>query len=203
MDVTLQSDEQLAALAAREGSDGPAFVALVERFRPRVWRICFRLMGNEQDANDAAQEVFVRLFLNRTKFAGLSAYATWVHAIAVRTCLGLRRSRGRRLKRERVSDEQNWESRQPAASPQPAGLKLDLDKMLETLDEEERALLILKYAEGYDYNELAEIFSLSVSACKMRGQPGPRKTASPLRRANRLGGSPAAGGRVRHGGATR
>ena len=40
--------------------------------------------------------------------------------------------------------------------------------MLETLDEEERAMLILKYAEGYDYNELAEIFDVSVSACKMR-----------------------------------
>ena len=168
MDVTLQTDEQLAALAAREGSDGPAFVALVERFRGRVWRICFRLMGNEQDANDAAQEVFVRLFLNRTKFAGRSAYATWVHAIAVRTCLTLRRGRGRRLKRERAADEESWEERQPARESQSAGLSLDLAKMLETLDEEDRALLILKYAEGYDYEELAEIFSLSVSACKMR-----------------------------------
>ena len=40
--------------------------------------------------------------------------------------------------------------------------------MLEMLDEEDRAMLILKYAEGYDYEELAEIFELSVSACKMR-----------------------------------
>ncbi len=168
VDVTLQTDEQLADLAAREGSDGPAFVALVERFRPRVWRICFRLMGNEQDANDAAQEVFVRLFLNRTKFAGRSAYATWVHAIAVRTCLTLRRGRGRRQKHERVNDEESWEQRQPVREAQSPGLSLDLAKMLETLDEEDRALLILKYAEGYDYQELAEIFNLSVSACKMR-----------------------------------
>ena len=62
LEVTERTDEQLAAEAAREGSDGPAFVALVERFRQRVWRICYRLLGNEQDANDAAQEVFVRLF---------------------------------------------------------------------------------------------------------------------------------------------
>ena len=41
-------------------------------------------------------------------------------------------------------------------------------KMLEILDEEDRAMLILKYAESYDYEELAEIFNLSVSACKMR-----------------------------------
>jgi len=48
------------------------------------------------------------------------------------------------------------------------GLSLDLQQMLETLDEEDRALLILKYAEDYRYGELAEIFELSVSACKMR-----------------------------------
>ena len=94
-----QTDEQLAAEAAREGSDGPAFVALVARFRQRVWRICFRLLGNEDDAHDAAQEVFVRLFLHRGRFDGRSKYATWVHGVAVRTCLTLRRGRGRRQKR--------------------------------------------------------------------------------------------------------
>jgi len=54
----------------------------------------------------------------------------------------------------------------PESSPRL--LALDLLRMLETLDEEDRAMLILKYAEGYDYEELAEIFNLSVSACKMR-----------------------------------
>ncbi len=113
-----QTDEQLAALAAREGSDGPAFVALVERFRPRVWRICFRLMGNEQDADDAAQEVFVRLFFSRAKFEGRSKYATWVHAIAVRTCLTLRRGRGRRRKHEQPAGEENWVERAALARRQ-------------------------------------------------------------------------------------
>jgi RNA polymerase sigma-70 factor (ECF subfamily) len=162
------TDEQLAAEAAREGSDGPAFVALVDRFRGRVWRICYRLLGNEQDANDAAQEVFVRLFLNRTKFAGRSKYATWVHGIAVRTCLSMRRGRGRRQRHESVQADGAWEARQPDRDEPSPGLALDLMKMLEMLDEEDRALLILKYAESYDYEELAEIFDLSVSACKMR-----------------------------------
>lgn len=168
MDLAPLTDEQLAAAAARETSDGPAFVALVERFRQRVWRICFRLMSNEQDANDAAQEVFVRLFLQRDKFAGRSKYGTWVHGVAVRTCLAMRRGRGRRQRHESVSADVGWESRQPARAAVPQGLSLDLMKMLEILDEEDRALLILKYAEGYDYDELAAIFELSPSACKMR-----------------------------------
>ena len=49
-----------------------------------------------------------------------------------------------------------------------AGLSLDLMQMLEILDEEDRAMLILKYAENYNYEELSEIFGVSVSACKMR-----------------------------------
>ncbi len=168
MKLTELSDEQLAALAAREGSDGPAFTTIVERFRERVWHICFRLMSNEHDANDAAQEVFVRLFLHRDKFEGRSKYSTWVHGISVRTCLTLRRGRGRRHKHEHtVADDQTLPEAEARSSAAP-GLALDVNHMLESLDEEDRALLLLKYGESYSHEELAEMFGLSVSACKMR-----------------------------------
>ncbi len=162
------TDEQLAAAAAREGSDGPAFVELVERFRQRVWHICYRLLGNEHDANDAAQEVFVRLFLHRAKFEGRSKYSTWVHGIAVRTCLTIRRSRGRRQRRENLASDETIEAQSAGTKPATEGLSLDLMQMLDILDEEDRAMLILKYAENYGHEELAEIFGISVSACKMR-----------------------------------
>ena len=172
LDTLQQTDEELAAEAAREGSDGPAFVALVERFRQRVWRICYRLLGNEADASDAAQEVFVRLFLHRAKFDGRSKYATWAHSIAVRTCLSIRRGRGRRQKHETTASDQQLESTgsTDSHSEQPSGDRLSMDALtvLEDLDEVDRALLILKYAESYSYEELAAMFDLSVSACKMR-----------------------------------
>ena len=165
MDLTNRTDEQLAAEAKREGSDGPAFQCLLERFRRKVWQICYRLMGNEQDANDAAQEVFVKLFLNRAKFEGRSKYSTWVHGVALRTCLTLRRSRSRRMKREVVAD---LPPDGIATSDTQPELGMDLERMLGILGEEDRALLILKYSEGYSYDELSEMFGLSVSACKMR-----------------------------------
>lgn len=161
------SDEQLAAEAAREGSDGPAFVALVDRYRERVWRICYRLMGNPHDAQDAAQEVFIRLFFERARFAQRSKYSTWVHGVAVRTCLHLRRGRGRRQRREGPADPGALAQR-IAHAPAEGDAALDLVAMLDVLDEEDRALVLLKYAEGYSHEELAAIFELSVSACKMR-----------------------------------
>jgi RNA polymerase sigma-70 factor, ECF subfamily len=167
-DFSQLTDEELAAQAARESSDGPAFVALVERFRQRVWRICWRLLGNDEDAGDAAQEVFLRLFLHRTRFAGRSRYSTWVHGLAGRTCLAMRRSRSRRRRHEATVSEAQWDARQPTEDASTPGAALDLLAMLETLDEEDRAMLLLKYAEGYEHEELAAIFELSVSACKMR-----------------------------------
>jgi len=168
-----QSDEQLAAEAAREGSDGPAFVELLRRYRERVWRICYRLLDNAEDAHDAAQEVFVRLFTCRKQFAGRSKYSTWVHGVAVRTTLTIRRSRTRQRKRVNTATDESLEQQASSASAAQtregaAALAMDLSSVLDELSEEDRAMLILKYVEQYNYEELAEMFELSVSACKMR-----------------------------------
>ena len=166
LDIPDLPDEQLAALAAREGSDGPAFVALVQRYQERVWRICYKLLGEVHEAHDEAQEVLVRMFSHRAQFEGRSKYSTWVHGIAVRTCLMVRRGRGRQRKREAALAAQIEPSHRAESSS--TDLSLDLMKMLDTLDEEDRAMLILKYAEEQTFEDLAESFGLSLSACKMR-----------------------------------
>ena len=164
------SDEALASQAAREGSDGAAFTALMERYRERVWRVCWRLMGTQHDAEDAAQEVFVRLFFERVKFAGRSRYSTWLHGVALRTCLTLRRSRSRRRRREGPGDAEQIDAhadrRPEAAAAVDAGH--DMTKLLAGLDEEDRALVLMKFAEGHDYDELAEMFGSTAAALRMR-----------------------------------
>jgi RNA polymerase sigma factor (sigma-70 family) len=161
------TDEQLAAEAAREGSDGPAFVALVDRFQERIWRICYRLMSNEADAHDATQEVFVRMFVHRAKFEGRSKYSTWLHSLAVRTCLTMRRGRGRRQQHEEPAQAETLGDA-TARHETSADTQLDLLQMLEILDDEDRALVLLKYTEDYSYDDLAQMFGISESACKMR-----------------------------------
>ncbi|MBU6222521.1 MAG: RNA polymerase sigma factor [Planctomycetes bacterium] len=164
------SDEELAAQAAREGSDGAAFTALMERSRERVWRVCWRLMGTQHDAEDAAQEVFVRLFFDRAKFAGRSRYSTWLHGVALRTCLTLRRSRSRRRRREEPETSGRIEAeatRQPEVAA-AVDASHDVTKLLAGLDEEDRALVLMKFAEGHEYDELAEMFGSTAAALRMR-----------------------------------
>jgi RNA polymerase sigma-70 factor (ECF subfamily) len=170
------SDEDLAAQAAREGSDGVAFTALMDRFRDRVWRVCWRLMGSRHDAEDAAQEVFVRLFFERGKFAGRSRYSTWLHGVAIRTCLGMRRSRSRRRRREvpGSASSDDGQDRIETQADDRAGQADAVDaadaaqKLLAGLDEEDRALVLMKFAENHDYEALAEMFDSTPGALRMR-----------------------------------
>jgi RNA polymerase sigma-70 factor (ECF subfamily) len=170
------SDDELAVQAAREGSDGVAFTALMDRFRDRVWRVCWRLMGSQHDAEDAAQEVFVRLFFERGKFAGRSRYSTWLHGVAIRTCLGMRRSRSRRRRREVPGSAagDDGQDRIETQADERAGQADAVDaadaagKLLEGLDEEDRALVLMKFAENHDYEALAEMFDSTPGALRMR-----------------------------------
>jgi RNA polymerase sigma-70 factor (ECF subfamily) len=117
--------------------------------------------------------VFVRLFFERGKFAGRSRYSTWLHGVAIRTCLTLRRSRSRRRRRE-SSDPGGEVSlveahADPQASPEAAvDAAHDARKVLEHLDEEDRALVLMRFAENHDYEELAEMFGSTSGALRMR-----------------------------------
>ncbi|MFM7206986.1 MAG: RNA polymerase sigma factor [Planctomycetaceae bacterium] len=130
-------------------------------------------MGSEHDAEDAAQEVFVRLFFERGKFAGRSRYSTWLHGVAIRTCLMMRRSRSRRRRRESPESGGGIGVVEMHADPQASPETMvdaahDARKVLEQLDEEDRALVLMRFAENHDYDELAEMFGATSGALRMR-----------------------------------
>jgi RNA polymerase sigma factor (sigma-70 family) len=79
----------------------------------------------------------------------------------------LRRGSGRRRQRETKAFKQR-QCRESTVDQSPQETSLDLTQILETLEEEERAMLIMKYAEGHSYSDLAVMFGKTASACKMR-----------------------------------
>lgn len=90
----MQRDEALA-LSAGQG-DRDAFTTLVERHKSRVYYTLLRMVGNEQDAADLAQDVFVKLYRTLGQYRSESAFTTWLHRLAVNTGLDWLRSRQRK-----------------------------------------------------------------------------------------------------------
>jgi RNA polymerase sigma-70 factor (ECF subfamily) len=88
------SDEALAARAA--AGDEPAFEEIVARYQARVFRLAWRLTGNEGDAGDVLQETFLQVYRNLASFRGASRFGSWLYRIATNQALMQRRARARR-----------------------------------------------------------------------------------------------------------
>jgi RNA polymerase sigma factor (sigma-70 family) len=90
--------------------------------------------------------------------------------VAVRTCLTLRRSRTRRRRREEPDVDERIATAADTTAHASAAIDAshDVTALLDGLDEEDRALVLMRFAEGHDYDQLAEIFDISPGACRMR-----------------------------------
>ena len=159
----LREDDREAIEACR-GGDREAFDRLVERYQRDVYRLCYRYVNNHEDANDVAQEVFLRAYRAIGRFRGDSAFSTWLYRIAVNTCLNFRAAR------RPASDELP----ETLADPGPgAESKVEKDERsrrvrdaVSRLPEKQRATVILKIYHDLTHEEVAGILGATVGTVK-------------------------------------
>jgi RNA polymerase sigma-70 factor (ECF subfamily) len=165
------------AEAAREARLGnqQAFRVLVERHSRVLFRLAYRMTGNEQDAEDLVQESFLRAYKQLHNFDERAAFGTWLHRICVNCSLDLIRARKtRREIQNKVEDEQttSWLEKVAAPGPSPERLMLSnqvtelLEPALAKLSETERAAFILRHYEGSSIEDIAKALGVQTSAAK-------------------------------------
>jgi RNA polymerase sigma-70 factor (ECF subfamily) len=157
--------EQDAALVTRAlaGSEA-AFRELVDRHYANCGRFAYRLLGQRQDAEDAVQETFVRMHHALNRYDERNTFRAWLYRILVRSCGNVARGRSRRWRRFVSVDAVEH----PAAPAADGALRDALQRALELVDAPLREAFLLKYAEGFEYTEIAAITGASVPALKMR-----------------------------------
>ncbi|HMF77735.1 MAG TPA: sigma-70 family RNA polymerase sigma factor [Bryobacteraceae bacterium] len=162
-----------AAEAARLG-DQHAFRVLVERHSHALFRLAYRMTGNEQDAEDLVQETFLRAFKQLKNFDGRAAFGTWLHRICVNRSLDSLRARKTRkeVSQPVAEDAVNWLDR--VATPQPSPERLTqsgeiaglLEPALQQLSESERTAFVLRHYEGQPIEEIAQTLGVRTNAAK-------------------------------------
>ncbi len=178
----LQPQAAQATLAAVEGHV-PLLLTKEEIFRkyaPRVYNLARRMLGNDNDAEDVTQDVFVKVLRNLPTFRGDSAFYTWLYRIAVNTILSFRCKRSLRKVFSLVEPFQeftdNGEYRHPVRrwAPSPEQLALDreahqlIEKAIGQLPETYRDIYVLADVEGLANADIADTRGLSVATVKSR-----------------------------------
>jgi RNA polymerase sigma-70 factor (ECF subfamily) len=163
-------NRELIARAAR--GDVEAFTKLLRAHSSLVYRVALRMLG-EEDAQDASQEVWVRVWTNIKSFRGESAFSTWVYRITMNTCLSIRQKEARREHREYAADEMPYLLAEPPggeADPETAALnaerRQEIQAALGHVRAEHRAALVLRHMEGLSYAEIAEVLEVPDGTAK-------------------------------------
>ena len=150
---------------ARNGDRG-AFGALVRKYQRRVYMTAYRMMGNHDDANDVAQEAFIRAFRGMSGFNATSDFFTWLYRIVVNVSLNhLRKARKQRT--VSIDDVALPEpmSKQAALDPRKSAelrrILVDVQQAMDTLPETLRATVVLVILEGMSYREAAKVLECS------------------------------------------
>jgi RNA polymerase sigma-70 factor (ECF subfamily) len=165
------SEETAWILQAQRGSD-EAFAQLVEVYQTPVFNLCYRMLGEPEAAEDAAQESFLRAYQYLDRYDTARPFATWLLSIAAHYCID--RLRRRHFVSVPVDDDDSpLELPDPAApNPEAETVRHEEQERLQTLlrglDATDRATIILRYWHDFSEAEIAESLSLTVSAVKSR-----------------------------------
>lgn len=174
-DGQLTPPDHVLIESARRG-DLAAFNCLVERHERVIYAVCLRLLRDQQLAEDASQDTFLRAYRSLERFDG-SAFRPWLLRIATNRCYDLLRYRRRRpaesLDAQLVEEEPAWVSSEARADdPERMALnqdlRLQLERALAALPDDQRLVVILHDIEGYRYDEIAAIVGATLGTVKSR-----------------------------------
>lgn len=159
-----------------------AFETLVGRYQSRVFNLVYRMLGNREEAEDLAQEVFITIFKRIDDFRGEASLSTWIYRIASNHCINRRKYLGRRrhYSRSSLSDvgdriemsggRAGVTNRPPRPDEMLEGLQMELaiQQAISSLDGDQRLLVVLRDIQGLTYEEIAEITELPDGTVKSR-----------------------------------
>jgi RNA polymerase sigma-70 factor (ECF subfamily) len=157
--------------------DRSAIEALYRSYSPRIYTLVRRLTGDDAQAEDAAQEAWLRAIRALPGFKGQALFSTWLHRIAVNCALYGRRRRERARERELYLDE-SFAAREVQGEPL---LRRRLEGALDQLPERMRRVLVLHDVEGYTHDEIAELMGVAPGTCKSQLFKARAKMRSMLR----------------------
>lgn len=164
-----QDDAELALVERAIAGDERAFAELVSRYQTAVYNLAYRMLGDAGEAEDAAQEVFLRMYRRLGTYDAEHRFSTWVLSIASHYCIDLLRRK--RLWLVPLENIQNW-MRARTRGPEALAIMQEqqdaVRSLLAKLPEHYRLVLLLRYWHDLGYQEIAEIVDLPVSTIKAR-----------------------------------
>lgn len=162
----MPGDDETGLIALSRRGNTDAFDQLVGAYQDRIYHLVYRITGNHADAQDAAQEAFVKAYTSLSGFRAQSAFSTWLHRIAVNVAVDLVRRRAKRA--TPVVDVAAPAGDPLADGAERAEVQLRIHRAIAALPLEQRSAVVLRDVQGCTYEEIASALGIPVGTVRSR-----------------------------------
>ncbi len=167
-------DDALAVRRCLDG-DGAAFAALVTRYQPVLFNVALRMLGNEEDARDAAQNAFVKAYEKLGTYDADRRFFSWIYRILTNECLNLRRRPAMSLVGEDTADRRGTTDAVEAAER-----RRDVKRAILSLSPDYREVIVLRHFALLSYDEMSDAIGVPLKTVKSRLYSARQQLASAL-----------------------
>ena len=170
-------EQELTIIRRVQHGDVNAFELLVAAYEKNVFNVAMQMVGNREDAQDMAQEAFLKAYNSLSSFRGDSKFSSWLYRIVSNVCLDFKRRQGRRPSSSlTVEDDEGEtleldiadESQSPEALLERKLTREAVRRGLQELPDEQRQILLLREIQGLSYEEIGEAMGLEPGTVKSR-----------------------------------
>lgn len=166
-------DKESRLIKKAKSGNLEAFEQLILQYEKRIYNYCYRMTNSQEDAEDLAQEIFIKVYKNLKSFKGNSKFSTWIYRIAYNTCIDkYRKKEVATVSLTLNSDEEEKEIDLPSNDPLPEERivsREEYDVVCECISElkpEYKNAVILRDIQNYTYDEIAEILNIPLGTVK-------------------------------------
>jgi len=175
------SKEDAALIRAFQAGNRSAFDQLVVKHKDKLFNLCFWVLGDYHDANDSAQETFIKVFRSLKGFRFESAFSTWLYRIAINTCKNKLKSLEYRKRKKMVRLENSGpsgetnpsleirdETQSPLSRLESKEKLMLISEAMNSLPSGQKTVMTLRDIEGLSYEEIAQITGFNLGTVKSR-----------------------------------
>ncbi|MFD2446902.1 RNA polymerase sigma factor [Bacillus sp. CGMCC 1.16607] len=159
-----------------------AYAHIINKYKNQVYASVLRMTKNPQDAQDLVQESFIKVYHQLGKYDATGSFASWLFRVTINHCMDEFRKKSNQIKKEEMTDETLVNSNYPEVIFLKKEKNRQLERLIATLPEDERIIILLRYVNELSYDEISELVDLPISTVRNKLHRAKKKMRETVKR---------------------
>ncbi|SEM54232.1 RNA polymerase sigma-70 factor, ECF subfamily [Mesobacillus persicus] len=159
-----------------------AYAQIINKYKNQLYATILRMTKNPQDAQDLVQEAFIKVYHQLGKYEGKGTFSSWIYRVAINHCMDEFRKKRYKMQQLEISEDQVVNSNHPEVIFMKKEKNRQLEKLIGTLPEEERIIILLRYVNELSYSEISELVEVPVSSVRNKLHRAKKKLRETIKR---------------------